>query len=72
LQSALVHHPTADIDGQGQHPGRPPLPHRRASNHPPSVSSNINDAPVLIGEAEVDMSVVLGGTDMDGALRAVE
>jgi hypothetical protein len=26
------------------------------------VSSNLNDAPMLIGEVEVDVSVALGGT----------
>ena len=58
--------------GQRQHPGGPAEAHRRAFDDPPSVRSDVDGAPVLIGEIEVDVSGMLGGADVDCPFGAVE
>ena len=45
---------------------------RRASNHAPSIWSDLDHAPLLIGEIEIDVAGMLGDADMDGVLRTVE
>ena len=46
--------------------------HRRRPNHPPTIRSDFDRTPVLIGEIEIDASGVLGGPDVDRALWAIE
>ena len=58
--------------GSGNIPARPAEAHGRTFNDPPSVRSDIDGAPVLIGEIEVDVSGMLGGADVDCPFRAVE
>ncbi len=41
-------------------------------DHPPSVRSDVDGAPVLIGEIEIDVSGMLGGADVDCPFRTVE
>ena len=45
--------------------------HGRTSDHPPTIGSDVDGAPVLIGEIEIEVPVMLGCTDMDGPLQAV-
>jgi hypothetical protein len=52
---------------------RPPMEaHRRAAVHPPSVRSDFDGTPVLVGEIEIDVPCVLSDPDVDGALRRVK
>jgi hypothetical protein len=48
------------VDGEGQHSGGPAEAHGRASDHPPAIGSDVDGAPMLVGEIEVDVSVALG------------
>src|SRR3984893_8701442 len=58
--------------GQRQHPGGSAESHGRASHHLPSLGSDIDGAPVLIGKIEIDASGTLGGADVDYPFGAVE
>ena len=59
-------------EGQGQHPGRPTKAHRRTFDQPPSIGSDVDGMPVLVGKIEVDVAGVLCGADVDYTFRAVE
>ena len=45
---------------------------RRTSDDPPSVGSNLDGTPVLIGEIEIDVSSMLGDADVDSALGSIK
>ena len=52
--------------------GGPAEAHGWAFDHPPSLGSDIDGAPMLIGKIEIDVSGMLGGGDVDHPFRAVE
>ncbi|MFZ2142989.1 MAG: hypothetical protein WAV78_39645, partial [Xanthobacteraceae bacterium] len=58
--------------GNGNMPGPPAESHRRRPNHPPTIRSDFDRMPVIIGEIEIDAPGVRGGPDVDRALWAIE
>ncbi len=49
---------------QRQYAGWPAEAHRRASNHAPSIRSDVDGAPLLISEIEIDVAGVFGDAVM--------
>src|SRR5262249_61529446 len=46
--------------------------HWRASDHAPSIGSDVDGAPLLISEIEIDVAIMLGDADVNGTLQTVE
>src|SRR5262249_30556863 len=57
---------------QRQHPSRAAEADRRTSDRPPSVGSDLDGTPMLIGEIEIDVSSMLGDADVDRALESIK
>src|SRR5262249_30492370 len=57
---------------QRQHPGWPAEMDRRTFDDQPSVGSDLDGAPMLISEIEINVSSMLGDADVDSALGSIE
>jgi hypothetical protein len=59
-------------DWQRQHPRRATEAHRRRADDAPSVGSDLDGAPVFIGEIEIDVAGVLRQANTDFPLGTLK
>ena len=63
---------STSVEAESPRDGWPAEADRRTSKHAPSIGSDLDRAPLLIGEIEIDVAGMLGDADMNGTLRSVE